>query len=69
MDDQRSFVRAGSVVEIPAGMRHSIKAQTNLQMIEVQMGSPLIEEDVVKIFDSWEKVVELCGGKANEVKE
>lgn len=69
LNEQRSLVRAGSVVEIPVGMRHGIKAQTDLQFIEVQIGSPLIEEDIIRICYSWEEAIKLCEGKENEVEE
>ena len=54
-------VRAGDVLEIPAGIRHGIKALTDLEFIEVQAGSQLVEEDIVRVCMSWEEVREMCG--------
>lgn len=33
-----------------------IKALKDLEIIEVQMGSQLIEEDIVRLFMSWEEM-------------
>ncbi len=38
-------IRAGDMLEIPAGIRHGIKALTDLEFIELQAGSQLDEED------------------------
>ncbi len=54
-------VRAGDVLEIPAGIRHGILASTDLEFIEVQAGSQLVEEDIVRVCMSWEEVREMCG--------
>ena len=47
-------VKAGDTVVIPVGHCHSIKALTELTFIEVQMGNPLIEEDIERFDWDWE---------------
>ncbi len=47
-------VGPGTVLQIACGDRHGIKALTNLQLIEVQTGSELVEEDVVRLCMNWE---------------
>lgn len=59
-NDRLSVVRPGDVLKINVGDKHGLKAVTNLEMIEVQSGSQLIEEDIVRIFMSWEEVEEHC---------
>lgn len=49
-------VKAGDTVVIPREHYHSIKALTELTFIEVQMGHPLIEEDIERFDWDWEKV-------------
>ena len=39
------IVRAGDVLTIAAGCRHTIKAETNLDIIEVQLGESISVED------------------------
>ncbi|AIE61454.1 sugar phosphate nucleotidyltransferase [Bacillus methanolicus] len=51
-------VKPGDVLEIPAGAKHGIKAITDLEFIEVQTGTQLIEEDIVRIYMTWEEVEE-----------
>lgn len=46
LDGAEQKVKAGDTVKIPVGHYHAIKATTELTFIEVQMGNPLIEEDV-----------------------
>jgi mannose-1-phosphate guanylyltransferase len=60
LNDDIRFVKPGDVLVIPVEAKHGIKANTDLEFIEVQSGSPLIEEDIVRIFMTWEEVEEHC---------
>ncbi|MBB6447572.1 sugar phosphate nucleotidyltransferase [Bacillus benzoevorans] len=60
LNDEIRTVRPGDVLVIPAEAKHAIKAITDLELIEVQAGSQLIEEDIVRIFMTWEEVEEHC---------
>lgn len=53
-------VRSGDVLEIPVGHKHGLKAVTDLEMIEVQTGTQLIEEDIVRVFMTWDEVEQHC---------
>lgn len=53
-------VKPGDVLSIPVGSKHAIRAVSNLEFIEVQMGSNLIEEDIERILMTWEEVEEQC---------
>lgn len=48
VDGMEQIVRAGDVLTIAAGCRHTILAETNLDMIEVQMGESISVEDKKK---------------------
>lgn len=52
-------VKAGDTVVIPVEHYHSIKAITELSFIEVQMGNPLIEEDIERFDWDWNKEMPL----------
>ncbi|OJE33651.1 mannose-1-phosphate guanylyltransferase [Bacillus thuringiensis] len=54
-------IKAGDVVQIPKNTLHSVKAITNLEFIEVQTGTKLIEEDILRIFMSWNEIKGYCG--------
>lgn len=45
VDGMEQIVRAGDVLTIAAGCRHTIKAETNLDIIEVQLGESISVED------------------------
>jgi mannose-1-phosphate guanylyltransferase len=60
LNDVIRIVKPGDVVVIPVEAKHGIKANTDLEFIEVQTGSQLIEEDIVRIFMTWEEVEEHC---------
>jgi mannose-1-phosphate guanylyltransferase len=60
LNDEIRHVKPGDVLVIPVESKHGIKANTNLEFIEVQTGSQLIEEDIVRIFMTWEEVEEHC---------
>lgn len=53
-------VKAGDVLQIPIEAEHGIKAMTDLEFIEVQSGSKLIEEDIFRIYMKWDEVVAHC---------
>lgn len=56
IDDQFRQIRAGDVLQIPAGVKHAVKANADLEMIEVQTGSELIEEDIVRFYEVWNEI-------------
>jgi mannose-1-phosphate guanylyltransferase len=52
-------IQSGDVLHIPVGSKHGIRAVSDLVMIEVQVGSELIEEDVIRLCMTWEEVEKL----------
>jgi mannose-1-phosphate guanylyltransferase len=56
LDGEVRRVKAGDTVIIPVEHYHSIKALTELTFIEVQMGNPLIEEDIERYDWDWESI-------------
>ncbi|AHX21198.1 MULTISPECIES: sugar phosphate nucleotidyltransferase [Bacillus cereus group] len=60
LDDEIRVVRVGDVLEIQPGQKHAIKAVTDLEFIEVQSGSELVEEDIVRIYMQWKEIEEVC---------
>ena len=48
IDGQSRTVFAGDYVYIRPGMKHAIKATTELHIIEVQIGAELTEEDIIR---------------------
>lgn len=48
IDGQRRRILPGDVVSMPAGCRHTVYADTELQLIEVQTGKNITVEDKVK---------------------
>ena len=53
LDGERREVKRGDVMNIPVGHLHAIKATTDLTFIEVQIGNPLVEEDVERLEFEW----------------
>ena len=39
--------------DLKKGQKHAIKALTNLQIVEVQMGDRLVEEDILRFDWEW----------------
>ncbi|MEK5230748.1 sugar phosphate nucleotidyltransferase [Lysinibacillus sp. FSL K6-0232] len=65
LEDKIVNVKSGDVLVIPVESKHGIKAVTELEFIEVQTGDQLIEEDIVRIFMTWEEVEEHCNVTTN----
>jgi len=59
-NDRLQVVRAGDVLQIKAGDKHALKAVSDFEMIEVQSGTQLIEEDIVRVYMTWDEIEEHC---------
>lgn len=53
LDGHQRNVQRGDVAYITAGMKHAIRAVTDLQLIEVQIGTDLIEQDIERLSFDW----------------
>lgn len=54
LDGERRPVSRGDVLDIPVGHKHALRATTeDLTFIEVQLGKPLIEEDIERFEWEW----------------
>lgn len=53
LNGQKRDINVGDVLVIPRENYHAIKAITKLTFIEVQLGSPLIEEDIERFDYIW----------------
>ncbi|MGF7032832.1 mannose-1-phosphate guanylyltransferase [Paenibacillus mucilaginosus] len=58
LDENYRKVKAGDVLVIPVGGRHAIRAITDLEYIEVQRGSELVEEDNIRLYLEWSEIME-----------
>jgi len=56
LEGKLTTVRAGDIVTIPLKARHSLRAIEELHLIEVQMGKPLTEDDIVRLAVEWKDV-------------
>lgn len=54
LNGEKRNVKMGDVVQIDEGQKHGIKALSELEVIEVQMGDPLIEEDIERFLMEWD---------------
>ena len=53
LDGEQHRVKRGDVMNIPTGHYHAIKAITELTFIEVQIGNPLVEDDIERFEYNW----------------
>ena len=60
LDDELLEVKKGDVLVIPVGTKHSLRATNELEIIEVQTGSELVEEDIVRLEMDWHEILQLC---------
>ncbi|MGG3625231.1 sugar phosphate nucleotidyltransferase [Bacillus gobiensis] len=58
LNDQIFQVNPGDVLEIPVSAKHSIRAISELEIIEVQRGSQLVEEDIIRLETDWDAILE-----------
>jgi len=57
LDGRIISVAAGDVVRVYRDQWHAIRAITPLKFIEVQRGDVLIEEDIIRLHESWDEIV------------
>lgn len=57
LDGVRSVVGRGDTVTIKKGVRHAVRAVSDLTFIEVQSGDLLVEEDIERFAWDWEPAV------------
>lgn len=60
LNDVIGTLQPGDVVRIPVYARHSVRAITELEIIEVQLGSELVENDIERLALTWEEMAGLC---------
>jgi len=60
LDDVIYEVKSGDILHIPVGAKHGVRARTDLEFIEVQAGTDLVESDIVRIFMTWKEVEMHC---------
>ncbi|QJD85207.1 sugar phosphate nucleotidyltransferase [Cohnella herbarum] len=58
INEVRRLVSPGFSITITPGTRHAIKAISDLELIEVQMGRELIEEDIHREFMDWDQIIQ-----------
>ena len=54
LDGEVRKVTRGDVIRIRKGVRHAVRAITDLRFIEVRMGTDLVEEDMERFDWNWE---------------
>ncbi|MFS0821581.1 sugar phosphate nucleotidyltransferase [Bacillus sp. 1P02SD] len=57
LNDKIINVTQGDIIEIPASSKHTIKASTDLEILEIRRGKNLSSEDTVRLETSWEKLI------------
>ncbi|WP_033541186.1 sugar phosphate nucleotidyltransferase [Planococcus sp. CAU13] len=62
LNDQLRHVRTGDVLHIPLGAKHALRATTNIEFIEVQSGSMLVEDDIFRTSQDWDEIEMICKG-------
>jgi len=60
LNDRIISIKAGDVLQIPVGAKHAIRALSDLEFIEVQIGSELTEDDIVRLCMTWEEIKKRC---------
>ena len=52
------MVSHGDVLSIPLGSKHSLYALTDTELIEVQIGDHIVEEDITRLSNDWLEILE-----------
>ncbi|RXZ81465.1 cupin domain-containing protein [Paenibacillaceae bacterium] len=60
INERLQRVAPGDVLLIEKGCRHSVRADEDLEIIEVQTGSELVEEDIIRSYMDWNEMIQIC---------
>lgn len=60
LDGKNYEIQTGDVLKIPCGAKHAVKAISALEYIEIQIGSELTENDVVRLSMDWQDTLDNC---------
>lgn len=60
MDGRLLGVAAGDVIRVYAEQWHAIRAMTPMKLVEVQRGTVLTEEDIVRRYMTWPEIEQHC---------
>lgn len=61
IDDSVQKVKAGDKITIKQNHNHCIKANEEINIIEVQYGEKTLEKDIVRIEKNWLKILKMVG--------
>ena len=61
IDGKRRDLWAGDSIRITRGMRHTVRATTELIVLEVQVGEKVDDQDIHRIAFEWEEIQEKIG--------
>jgi len=57
LNENLRSVSAGDVIHIPQGSRHTVRAIEDLEMIEIQTGADVLDEDIDRLALAWDDIV------------
>ncbi|NLZ69468.1 MAG: cupin domain-containing protein [Spirochaetales bacterium] len=49
-------IQEGSVIHIQKGLRHAVKATTELEFIEIHLGEAVGDEDINRLTFNWKEI-------------
>ncbi|MGM0884311.1 MAG: sugar phosphate nucleotidyltransferase [Bacillota bacterium] len=56
LDEACRHVAQGDTVQIPKRSRHSLRAVTDMELIEVQTGTDIHEDDIIRLGVTWDEI-------------
>ncbi|WP_107840277.1 sugar phosphate nucleotidyltransferase [Metasolibacillus meyeri] len=57
LNEDLQIVRPGDVLKIPIEAKHALMAIKDTEIIEVQMGESLVEDDIVRLTYEWNDII------------
>lgn len=69
LDDLKYTIKAGDVLKITAGTRHAVRALSDVELIEIQSGSDIFEDDIHSFHINWEEIMEFIEVKVEGCDE
>ena len=67
LDGELHLLGVGDIVKIPKKVKHAIKANSDLEIVEVQWGNLVDEKDIVRISINWEEILKLQSNQINPI--
>lgn len=62
IENEKKQIQSGDILKIPQNTKHAVKANTNLEFMEIHIGTQIGDTDINRITFDWKEIIKNCKG-------